>query len=538
MITLAATLGWGRAQKSPAPKPLAEAALNAQVQQAIAYAEHGDASHALAVLEDVLRGHPNFVPAIKVEGMLLEDAGQEIEADAAFEKALRLSPNDADMLLKVGTLKLVHGQIDQSLLLLQHSVRLHPEDEEGNYYLAQAYHLEGKNELALASIRKAVQVAPKDVPVWQKYGELLCSSGENAEALEWLKKAQGADPSLTRINFDLAVASFNNMDLEAAAAYATTEAAIKPNDLDDLTLLASAEVKLAQWEQAKANLERVLVVRGNDAGSTMELGDCELESKDYPAAIAALQRALQMDPTQVLAHHLLSRAYAAQGDTANAQHEAALHREMMQHISVAMPKAEAKQQGALSEQAQELLKKGEEAAAVRLFETTLKGPYITRGSGWMSVGATYLSMGNPQAAERSLRHALELDPKTQGAHMYLGILAVQQGDLNQAQVHLEAELALDPNHPLALGELGEVRYRQGQWAEAVDLLDRSKTTVPSLLYMLCDSEFRLGKPQAADLTAETLVAYGKDEPALLQSLLDLLQRNGQTELVTRLARQP
>lgn len=534
-VALVCTAGYAFAQKSSAT---ADAALQQQLHEAVASAQHGDGQHALAVVNDVLQRRPAFIPALKLRGMLLEDSGQDTDAAAAYEQALKLSPNDADMLLKVGTLRLVAGKTDQALALLQHRVRLLPAEEEGNYYLAQAYHLNGNNEAALAAIRKSLQAAPNDVPVWQKYGELLCSAGQNDDALQWLKKAQAADPSLPRINFDLAVASLNTMDLQGAADYASTQAGLHPNDLDDLTLLASAQVKLAQWSDAEANLQRVLSARPNDAASTVALGQCELELKNDQAAIDTLQRALQLDPTQVLAHFLLSRAYAAQGNTAAARHEAALHREMMQHIAFAMPKAEARQEDELSGKARQLLESGNEAAALRLFETTLKGPAITRGTAWMSVGATYLAMGNTEAAERSLRHALQIDPKAHGTHTYLGLLALQQGNLAQAQTNFEAELALDPNHPLALGELGEVRYRQGRWNEAADLLVRSKTVVPSLLYMLCDAEFHLGKTQAADLTAEALVAYGKGEPAMLQSLESLLQRNGQTDLASHLAQQP
>ena len=141
----------------------------------------------------------------------------------------------------------------------------------------------------------------------------------------------------------------------------------------------------------------------------------------------------------------------------------------------------------------------------------------------------------------TLNRALEIDPMTRSAHLYLGILSLQQGDLSRAEKEFEAELALEANNSLALGELGEVRYRQGRWADAVDLIVKSKTTTPSLLYMLCDSYFRLGETQRGDLTAESLAAYGRGEPQVVQALAGLLNRNGQTELAERLgvrAQQP
>ena len=75
------------------------------------------------------------------------------------------------------------------------------------------------------------------------------------------------------------------------------------------------------------------------------------------------------------------------------------------------------------------------------------------------------------------------------------------------------------------------RYRR----DAAEQLAKSRTTTPELLYMLCDSYFHLGKVSDADLTAETIAAYGRNKPAVIKELNELLLRNGQTELAQRLS---
>ena len=57
---------------------------------------------------------------------------------------------------------------------------------------------------------------------------------------------------------------------------------------------------------------------------------------------------------------------------------------------------------------------------------------------------------------------------------------------------------------------------------------------PELLYLLCDSYFRLGNTKDANLTAELVAAYGHDNPALMGELKKLLRSNGQMELAERL----
>jgi len=56
-----------------------------------------------------------------------------------------------------------------------------------------------------------------------------------------------------------------------------------------------------------------------------------------------------------------------------------------------------------------------------------------------------------------------------------------------------------------------------------------------LLYMLCDSYFHTGRVSDADLTAETMAAYSRNKPEVMKELIELLLRNGQTELARRLS---
>ena len=136
---------------------------------------------------------------------------------------------------------------------------------------------------------------------------------------------------------------------------------------------------------------------------------------------------------------------------------------------------------------------------------------------------------------RNLKRAQEIEPSVRGAHTYLGILALQEGDLNTAEGEFQRELSRDPNYQMAVAELGEVRYREGRWADAVNQLSRSRTVEPSLLYMLCDAYFRLGKVRDADITAELLAAYSKGNREVIQGVVDLLNRNQQTKLAQSLS---
>ncbi len=517
------------------PAKATESSLMHQLQQAINIALRGDENHALALANALLTEHPDFVPALKLQASLLEDLGRESDAATSYEKALALAPNDPELLLKVGVYRLVTGHYDQAISLLRHHLRLVPRDRDTLYYLAQAYHLNGNNDQALKTIEECVHIDPKNVSVWQKYGELLCSSGDNEKALQWLLKAQRADPTLERIDFDLGVASYNNMDFTNAAKFTAKAAEHRPDDPETLALLAAVQAKLSQWQDAKNTFERILVFKNDDLASLLGLGHCQVELKEYQAAVGTLEHVVQIDPTQILAHFYLSRAFAGLGKAAEAQQEAELHNRMMQQLSAGLSGEDVEREKAIWNQAGHLLNEHHEDEARRLLAKSSTGLSTSPGNSFVLVGALYLSMGDTDNALRNLQRALRVEPSVRGAHTYMGIIALQHGDLGEAESEFKTELVLHPDYQTAVAELGEVRYRQARWSEAADELAKSRTTSPALLYMLCDAYFHLGKAQDAAVTAETLAAYARNEPLVMRALIDLVNNNGNSSLAQRLS---
>src|SRR3984957_7641665 len=369
----------------PADSPLMQ-----QFHQALSLAQQGSPQRAMDLVMRLLEQHPDFVPALKLKGMLLEEAGRTSEAAAAYEKALKLAPNDGDLLLKVGIAKLTTGEKEEAIRLLQHCVRILPIDGDAQYYLAQAYHLNGQDDLALRAIRLSLKAEPDNTSVWQKYGELLCGTGDCAAGLKWLLKAQHSDATLPRIDYDIAATDFKLMDLAGAAQYAARAVESQPNDVNALRLLATTDVKLAQWQEAKHAFERILSFKSDDVDSLLGLGQCELELKNYPAAVDKLQSALRLDPTRLLAHFYLSRAFAAMGKTAEAQHEGALHQLMMEQMTFVRSLESENREGPIRAQARQLLAEHREADALQLYREHFKGSAATQADAYVFIGKLYL----------------------------------------------------------------------------------------------------------------------------------------------------
>ena len=141
--------------------------------------------------------------------------------------------------------------------------------------------MNGQDDLALPAIRQSLKVEPDNPSVWQKYGELLCGTGDCEGGLRWLLKAQHRDATLPRIDFDLAATDYKLMDLAGAAQYAERAVEASPNDVNAWELLATTDVKLAHWQEAEAAFKRVLAVKTDDVDALLGLGQCQLELKNY-----------------------------------------------------------------------------------------------------------------------------------------------------------------------------------------------------------------------------------------------------------------
>lgn len=510
------------------------AVLSHQLHQALDLVQHGQPRQAYQMVNELLREHPNYAPALKLKGMLLEGAGRGDEAELSYSAALKLSPNDPDLLYKVGVYQLIKGDRLESITLIGHYLKYQPKDGDALFYLAQAYHLTGQNDAALKTIKECLAVKKDDPQVWQKYGELLTSTGDSESGLVWLKKAQQADGSLSRIDYDLGVASLNTMDFDAAGQYALKASEMNPSDPEALQLVAAVQVKMAQWPEARATYEKLIAMNGGDEAAQLGIAHCELELKHYQNAVGLLRKLLDEDPTIALAHYYLSRAYAGLGDAANAQYEADVHHQLMEASSFEPGALGTEQDRAVWNAAKQLLQDKNEEAALKLIDEKVTGLSSSPGHSHFLVGALYMYIGDPENGLRNLRKALVLEPKVRGAHTYIGIYDLQQGKLEMAEKEFKAELANDPNYLSAEAELASVRYKQGRWKEAEELMVKSHTREPGLLLELCDAYFRTGDAKDARLTAELIFAYAKGDQQVLDDLDKVLLANHEDELAGRM----
>ena len=79
LIAVAGTAGRAQNTNHPTESPQMR-----QLHQALILSEHGDKQEAMNLVVQLLEEHPDFAPALKLKGMLLEEAGRGTAAAAAY----------------------------------------------------------------------------------------------------------------------------------------------------------------------------------------------------------------------------------------------------------------------------------------------------------------------------------------------------------------------------------------------------------------------------------------------------------------------
>jgi len=464
---------------------------------------------------------PNVAAALK-RGAALVAADRLIEARNVYEQALRTSPDDADLLFGLGTVYFREHNWPKAIENYRSSINARPGTVKVLYYMAEAFFAEADVNRARQTIAMAASLAPNDAQICQKYGEYLAVNLENRkEGLSWLEKARRLDPRLARIDFDIARTQFELTDFRSAIA--NFDAALK-KDADNgeaAFYLGESWAKLGEWERARDSYSYALGHQYEKGAAFYGLGRAQVELGQFADAVTSLQRAIVLQPSLIKAHFQLGKAYRRLGRTREARDETRLFDAMTDRIDTSKELNSPEEEQAWK-QVKPLLEANKEQEALGLLA---KSP-ATDASGLDEphylLGAMYYSMGRKDDAKRVLTIARTKDPQSGRIAAYLGMVQLSDGESATAENSFQAALALNSAETLALIGMGGIRYQQQRWSDAIQYLEKSRTADPDALFLLCDSYYRVGKPDEALLTAEVIQALGADRKNLLDRLKHLV----------------
>ncbi len=254
---------------------------------------------AAACLREAIKRDPKVTGGYRQLGMVLDRLGDHAGARQAFDSAVQQQPRDPGGWLLRGKSLLDDGKLKEAVADLEKACQLDPDTANAYYPLFQAQSKLGN--------REAAQVALK------KFQELKKVENQKAEIGILTDKPSDNEPQIrafTAETHQAAAAVLLRCGNTAAAENHLRQAlSIIPQDAAAYELLSRVCLENGRLAEARTNLEEVVRLRPNAVGDRVNLGTLLLQLRDYPAGVAELKRALELDPKRVEALHNLARYY-------------------------------------------------------------------------------------------------------------------------------------------------------------------------------------------------------------------------------------
>src|SRR5581483_1544069 len=238
-----------------------------ELSQAEGAIEKRDYSGAEPLLEKVVAEHPDNYTAWFDLGFVSNALGKTEESIAAYRKSVAAKPDVFESNLNLGLMLAKAGQPDAAQYL-RAATRLKPtaKEDEGRAraWLSLGHVIENTNPgEAVSAYREAAKLQPNDPEPHLAAGLVLEKQNQFADAQQEFQQALTIDPQ----------------------------------SADALTGLASIYMRGRQFSQAEQVLRKLVTLRPEDAGAHMQLGRMLAADNQNDAAIAELETAVKLAPS-------------------------------------------------------------------------------------------------------------------------------------------------------------------------------------------------------------------------------------------------
>jgi tetratricopeptide (TPR) repeat protein len=431
-------------------------------------------------------------------------ANRSAEASGLIDEILKVSPHDNEALTMRANVALARGDSTGAIADLRLVLRDQPNTAAILRALAAAYLANRDVALAEETLRAAIQTSPTDIPTRLALADLLMKSGRGNEAqpladhlvsdqpgdvraLEAafrvqlqrrdLKAARKTAEEMQSLRPDLAAGNYftglvNEAENKPDAARKSFEQASEqaPGAVEPLAAAARIDFAQRQELRALARVERALAGSPDSSALLGLKAEILAQLKRYDESADSANRAITRAPAWWVAYDDLARAEVGRNRT-----EAA--------IAAYMRGIEATQSAPLLVlQLTSLLERvGRVDDAVALYETWLqREPGSELASNNLAMLLLTHKAADQVAQDRALALARRLEHSTQPEFLdTLGWVHFQRGEFALAVDVLQRAVMAAPDTPVIRAHLGLAQFRLGRRSDARETLQRALATSAS-----------------------------------------------------------
>ncbi len=274
----------------------------------IIYAQAGQFDQAIRSYQQALAMSPESPPLHLNLGLAFLKSGRPAEAATEFARALLFDPDNpqTEELLAV-----CHFQMNDYALAAVEAQRVRkarPDEPSAAFLLGSAYLKLNLYNQAIPLIDFALRKT-NTAEAHAVLGQAYLGVKAYKQALEEFRAALGLDPKIRGLHDGLGTAYSGLGNTDLAVAEYEKELAGNANDFEATYYLGRLKRLGGQPEEAKKLLEKAEQLKPGDPSVGYEFAVFAIQEKDYPKALALLQKIVGEYPTYTDAHVLLSEVY-------------------------------------------------------------------------------------------------------------------------------------------------------------------------------------------------------------------------------------
>ncbi|MBL8859598.1 MAG: tetratricopeptide repeat protein [Planctomycetes bacterium] len=263
----------------------------------VAHATAGNLSEAQLALEQALAIDPRYVEALSALGQVWSRRGEWAKAVQAFENALRYRPDHIDYLLFLAGAHERNGDEAASRRAIERARAVAPSDPRPRVLIGILAAKHGDLTGAEHEFDAVLEQFPNQADAWLQKSKVLLARGENNGAKRALLRATECDPKSFEAHYNAGALLLKTEGVAQAMPFLTRAYSLRGRDATGAALRTALEQIGIQSDDTFRALATIDADRG-----------------DVAAALAWIERALEIDPGDGKSLFLQGGMLRAQGD--------------------------------------------------------------------------------------------------------------------------------------------------------------------------------------------------------------------------------
>jgi tetratricopeptide (TPR) repeat protein len=432
--------------------------------------QSGDLRGARSELQELFKRLPGDPRIYNLLGVIDARENNFAAAESNFQRAIQLAPRFTGAYLNLGRLYQEHAnqkeEVEKALKVYRELLEFEPDHVEANYQAAWLFNRQGQFVSSLERLARLPADAQQRAPALALRCADNAAVGRRAQAdVAIIQLSTAADLTEADVLPILPVLHDHHADdLATRLLEALTQRGL--GSKVSLQALAGLEEKQSRFKQARASLEKDLQLEPPSVAVLTRLAKLAYQAGDLEGAAGYLAHARDLEPENAAVHFFFGMVCI----------DLKLPPEAKQSLKEAVRLDPDNPFYHYAFGAVLLQEKKSDEAIPHFRKYRDARPDDPHGN--FALGVAYFDAYQLDAARKEFESVAARPETRVGANLYLGRLAVREGNLTEAADRLRKAVESEPSSPEPYAELAMVHIRRQEYALAESNLARALKIAP------------------------------------------------------------